>query len=96
MTEKLKILFVCPLNRMRSATAHKIFQSDPRFEVDSAGTDKSADTVLEPEHLEWADAVIVMEKAHSNFIRQNYPEYYAPRRLFVSIFQMTLTLCNQN
>ena len=59
--EKLKILFVCTVNRMRSATAHKIFESDQRFEVDSAGTEKSASTVLEPAHLEWADAIIVME-----------------------------------
>jgi predicted protein tyrosine phosphatase len=49
---KLKLLFVCTVNRIRSATAQKIFESDQRFEVDSAGTDKSADTVLEPEQLE--------------------------------------------
>ncbi|MGH2564452.1 MAG: hypothetical protein ACRDE5_08065, partial [Ginsengibacter sp.] len=69
---KLKILFVCSVNRMRSATAHKVFESDKRFEVDSAGTERSANTVLEPEHLEWADAIIVMEKIHRNFIRENY------------------------
>jgi hypothetical protein len=75
MTDKLKILFVCTVNRMRSATAHKFFESDPRFEVDSAGTNKSASTVLEPEHLalEWADVVMVMEKSHRNFIRHQYP-----------------------
>jgi predicted protein tyrosine phosphatase len=66
---------------MRSATAHKIFESDPRFEVDSAGTDKSANTVLEPEHLEWADAIIVMEKSHKNFIRHKYPEFNTTRKI---------------
>ena len=81
MMGKIKILFVCTVNRMRSATAHKIFESDPRFEVDSAGTDKSANTVLEPEHLEWADAVIVMEKSHRNFIRHKYPEYYNKKKI---------------
>ena len=78
---KLKILFVCTVNRMRSATAHRIFESDQRFEVDSAGTDKSASTVLEPEHLEWADVVVVMEKSHRNFIRQKYPEYYQSKKI---------------
>ena len=33
-------------NRMRSATAHRIFEKDNRFEVKSAGTDKTADTIL--------------------------------------------------
>jgi predicted protein tyrosine phosphatase len=66
---------------MRSATAHKIFESDPRFEVDSAGTDQSADTVLEPEQLEWADAILVMEKYHRNFIREKYPEYYTQKKI---------------
>ncbi|MEO8712986.1 MAG: hypothetical protein ABI405_12720 [Parafilimonas sp.] len=66
---------------MRSATAHKIFESDPRFEVDSAGTDRSANTVLEPVHLEWADAIIVMEKHHRNYIRQKYPDYYNKKKI---------------
>ncbi|MEO0469031.1 MAG: hypothetical protein AAF206_05380 [Bacteroidota bacterium] len=39
---KKKILFICIVNRMRSATAHEIYQDDPRFEVKSAGTDPSA------------------------------------------------------
>jgi predicted protein tyrosine phosphatase len=81
MPEKLKILFVCTANRMRSATAHKIFESDPRFEVDSAGTGKSASTIIEPEHLEWADVVIVMEKSHRNFIRHKYPDYYKTKKI---------------
>jgi predicted protein tyrosine phosphatase len=79
--QKLKLLFVCTVNRMRSATAQKIFESDQRFEVDSAGTDRSADTVLEPEQLEWADAIIVMEKYHRNFIQKNYPEYYDKKKI---------------
>lgn len=43
---KLKLLFVCTINRMRSATAYNIFKEDKRFEVRSAGTDKTANTVL--------------------------------------------------
>ena len=79
--DRLKLLFVCTVNRMRSATAHKIFESDPRFYVDSAGTDKSADTVLEPEQLEWADAILVMEKHHRNFIREKYPDFYRKKKI---------------
>lgn len=54
-----RILFVCTVNRMRSATAHKIYENDERFEVDSAGTDRTANVVLEEWHLEWADAIVV-------------------------------------
>lgn len=79
--KKLKILFVCTINRMRSATAHKIFETDLRFEVKSAGTDKSATTVLSPDLLDWADAIAVMEKSHRNFIRSKYPFYYNTKRI---------------
>jgi len=73
---KLKILFVCTVNRMRSATAYEIFKDDPRFEVDSAGTDRTANVVLEEWHLEWADAIVVMEKQHQNKIRDRFPKLF--------------------
>lgn len=76
MPIKKKLLFVCTVNRMRSATAEHIFSDDARFEVKSAGTDKSASVVLSRELIEWADAVIVMEKYHRNRIRKLYPELY--------------------
>jgi predicted protein tyrosine phosphatase len=71
-----RILFVCTVNRMRSATAHKIYQDDPRFEVDSAGTDRNAAVPLEEWHMEWSDAVVVMEKHHRNVIRARFPLWY--------------------
>ena len=73
---KPRILFVCTVNRMRSATAHKIYENDDRFEVDSAGTDRTANVVLEEWHLEWADVVVVMEKQHRNKIRERFPHWY--------------------
>ena len=58
---------------MRSATAYEIYKNDQRFEVDSAGTDRTANVVLEEWHLEWADAIVVMEKQHRNKIRERFP-----------------------
>lgn len=66
---------------MRSATAHKIFEADTRFEVNSAGTDNSANTVLTKELLTWADTTIVMEKHHRNFIRQKFPDIYSKKKI---------------
>jgi predicted protein tyrosine phosphatase len=80
-TVKLKLLFVCTVNRMRSATAHSIYESDDRFEVKSAGTDNSANTVLTEELLNWADRVLVMEKHHRNHIRKHFPDIYNNKRI---------------
>jgi predicted protein tyrosine phosphatase len=79
--QKLKLLFVCTVNRMRSATAHQIFENDDRFEVKSAGTDQSANTVLSLELLDWAESIIVMETHHRNYIRKHFPEIYQNKRI---------------
>jgi predicted protein tyrosine phosphatase len=78
---KKKLLFVCTVNRMRSATAHKVYETDARFEVKSAGTDKSASTVLTEELLNWAESVVVMEKHHRNHIRKHFPDIYINKRI---------------
>ena len=78
---KLKLLFVCTVNRMRSATAQKIYENDNRFEVKSAGTDKTANTVLSIEILNWADSIVVMEKYHRNHIRNHFHEIYMTKRI---------------
>lgn len=79
--KKLKLLFVCTVNRMRSATAHKIYEADSRFEVKSAGTDKTANTVLSEEILNWADSIVVMEKHHRNYIRKYFPDSYQHKKI---------------
>lgn len=78
---KLKLLFVCTVNRMRSATAHKIYETDNRFEVKSAGTDKTANTVLSEEILNWSDSIVVMEKHHRNYIRKHFPDIYQNKKI---------------
>jgi predicted protein tyrosine phosphatase len=79
--EKKKLLFVCTVNRMRSATAHKIYENDDRFEVKSAGTDLTANTVLTEEILNWAETILVMEKHHRNYIRKHFPDIYKSKRI---------------
>lgn len=81
MPPKKKILFVCTINRMRSATAEKIFADDERFEVKSAGTSYNASTPLTKELLDWADAIVVMEKYHRNKIRKRFPGIYGSKRI---------------
>lgn len=80
-SKKLNLLFVCTINKMRSATAHKIYENDLRFEVKSAGTDKTAKKVISRDILSWADSIIVMERHHRNYIRQRFPEIYQNKKI---------------
>ena len=66
---------------MRSATAHKIYESDERFEVLSAGTDTTANTVLTRELLVWADTIVAMDKPHRNFIQRKFKDIYKTKRI---------------
>jgi predicted protein tyrosine phosphatase len=79
--KKIKMLFVCTVNRIRSATAHRIFEEDERFEVKSAGTAVTANTVISNEILNWADSIVVMEKYHRNYIRQKFPDIYKNKKI---------------
>lgn len=78
---KKRLLFVCTVNRMRSATAHQIYTDDSRFEIKSAGTDSEANTVLSQELLDWADSIVVMEKHHRSKIRKLYPDIYDSKKI---------------
>jgi predicted protein tyrosine phosphatase len=71
---KPNILFVCTVNRMRSATAEKIYADDERFCADSVGTDRTATVRIEDWHLEWADYIVVMERAHRGKIQRLFPQ----------------------
>jgi predicted protein tyrosine phosphatase len=78
---KLKILFVCTINRMRSITAQNVFADDERFDVRSAGTDKSAAICINESLLDWADTIVVMEKHHRAAIRSRFPQHYETKRI---------------
>lgn len=81
LSPKRKILFICTLNKMRSATAQVIYENDDRFEVKSAGTDINSKNILNIELLNWADSIIVMEKHHRNFIRKKFPDIYSSKKI---------------
>jgi predicted protein tyrosine phosphatase len=73
MKKKVKILFVCTYNKMRSRTAEEMYKHDHRFEVKSAGIDDDAGTKVNLELLTWADYTVVMEEFHRQWIQKNYP-----------------------
>ena len=56
-----RVLFLCRLNRMRSATAERIFSKRPDLDVRSAGTNEDALTRVNAQMLEWADLIFIMD-----------------------------------
>ena len=76
---RLRVLFVCAMNRWRSPTAEQIYRSDPRLEVRSAGVRAEATRCLSERDLEWADVVFVMEHGQKSWIVANFRHLELPR-----------------
>lgn len=81
MTQKTKILFICSQNRLRSATAEKIYEKVQHYDVRSAGTDKSARVRVTEGHLGWADWIFVMEKRHLSLLKMKYKDKMKSKRI---------------
>ena len=79
--EPVRVLFVCRLNRHRSATAERIFCKDASLDVRSAGTSADASVCVNARMLNWADVVFVMELEHVRFLRDQFPDSPALRRV---------------
>jgi len=72
---RLHLLFVCGRNQKRSPTAEKLYQSDPRFSVRSAGTSDSSRRRVQHGDLVWADLVLVMEPKYTARIEARFPDF---------------------
>lgn len=68
--KKLKVLFVCTMNRMRSRTAEDLYKDQPGLEVRSAGVDKEAVQPVTLEMLKWADVIFCFEPAQRKQMRR--------------------------
>lgn len=76
-----KLLFVCSENRLRSPTAETIFNDYEGVEAIGAGTNSDAATPVSGDLIEWADIILVMEKAHRNKVSQKYKTLLKNKRL---------------
>lgn len=74
-------LFVCSANKLRSPTAEQIFAGWPGIETDSAGLLETADLVLSPEQIEWADIIFVMEKRHRAKLSKKFRRHLGGKRV---------------
>ncbi len=79
MSNRLRVLFVCALNKWRSPTAEALYRNDPRLEVRSAGVRSEARRRISREDMEWADVIFVMEQEHKNWIHDRFREMKLPQ-----------------
>ncbi|QQQ20160.1 low molecular weight protein tyrosine phosphatase family protein [Brevundimonas vitis] len=66
------LLFLCSRNRLRSPTAEQVFGSWPGVETASAGLAPDAEELVTADHLEWADIIFVMERAHRAKLQRRF------------------------
>jgi predicted protein tyrosine phosphatase len=78
---KKRVLFICSQNKFRSRTAHEIFSRSEKIEVDSAGTEKDARVIVEPDHIEWADVIYVMEDRHIRRLKKMFGQKLKNKRI---------------
>jgi predicted protein tyrosine phosphatase len=75
------VLFICRLNRCRSATAERIFCKRPDLEVRSAGTNSDAMVRVNQRMLEWADEIFTMDAEQMQALRVMFPGHPALEKI---------------
>lgn len=76
-----RVLFICRLNRRRSATAERIFCKRADLDVRSAGTEPDAMVRVNARMLEWADVIFTMDDEQRASLARSFPSHPALDRL---------------
>ncbi len=79
----MNLLFVCSENRLRSPTAEAVFSEYAGISAIAAGTNKDAETTVSGDLIEWADAILVMEKSHRDKTTNRFREQLKGKKLAV-------------
>ena len=75
---RLRVLFVCAMNRERSPTAEQLFRRDSRLEVRSGGVRSDAKHRVSEKDLRWADVVFAMEREHKVWLSTRFEDLDLP------------------
>ncbi len=76
-----RVLFICRVNRHRSATAERLFSKRHDLEVRSAGTSEDALVRVNKRMLEWADVVFTMDDQQRAALERMFPSHPVLDRL---------------
>jgi predicted protein tyrosine phosphatase len=79
----MRILFVCSECRLRSPTAAAVFSQYPGIQAVCAGTNPDAETPVSGDLVEWADIILVMERAHRNKIVNRFGDLLVDKTIGV-------------
>src|SRR5215210_8042909 len=72
-----RVLFVCLLNRVRSATAERLYCKRADLDVRSAGTSEDAMVQVNERMLDWADVEFAMDEDQRAALEQMFPGHHA-------------------
>lgn len=72
-----RVLFVCRQNRMRSATAERLFCKRTDLDVRSAGTAPDALVRVNANMLEWAEIIFVMDEEQRRWLESHFEGHRA-------------------
>ncbi|WP_118134201.1 low molecular weight protein tyrosine phosphatase family protein [Oceanicella sp. SM1341] len=75
------LLFICGKARRRSPTAAAVAAERLGLPTDCAGLSADADERVTPEHLAWADVVVVMERAQLSRLKRQLGHCLKGKRL---------------
>ena len=76
-----RVLFICRVNRRRSATAERVFCKRRDLDVRSAGTSEDALVRINKRMLEWADVVFTMDEQQGAALERMFPSHPVLDRL---------------
>jgi len=70
--QKLRVLFVCTQNKVRSLTAEHLYRERPDLDVRSCGTAAFAKNQLTEEVMKWADMVFIFDELQAEAIDKKF------------------------
>jgi predicted protein tyrosine phosphatase len=76
-----RLLFICRLNRSRSATAERLFAKRTDLDVRSAGTAPDALVRVNANMLDWADVIFIMDPEQRHWLDTTFAGHPALGRV---------------
>jgi predicted protein tyrosine phosphatase len=70
--QKLRVLFVCTQNKVRSLTAEHLYRVRADLDVRSCGTAEFAKNQLTEEVMKWADVVFIFDELQAEVIEKRF------------------------
>ena len=83
VSRRLRVLFVCSRNRLRSPTAEAVVADWPGIEAVSAGTAPDAEARVSADLIEWADVVVAFEPSHRRRLTRTFGQLLVGTRIVV-------------